>query len=208
MAERNFQYNKTFRYEFLKSGIDSDAVIYVLHGYGQLAKYFIQKFKLITDHFHVIAPEGMHRFYLNGTSGRVGASWMTKEARESDIKDNLAWLNALDEQISHEFSIKKRYLLGFSQGGATAARWYEAEKDKFDSIILWASVFPPDIEKPHKISDSKKAWFVIGSEDEYFDKEIQNEMIQFYQSIGYSVEEYEGGHSIDDKTLKKILSIN
>ena len=30
----------------------------------------------------------MHRFYLEGSSGRVGASWMTKEAREDDKKEN------------------------------------------------------------------------------------------------------------------------
>ena len=42
--------------------------------------------------YTIIAPQGLHKFYLEGTSGRVGASWMTKENREDDIKNYLVYL--------------------------------------------------------------------------------------------------------------------
>ena len=51
----------------------------VCHGYGQLAKFFIRKFKILQkESVYIVAPQGFHKFYLKGFSGRVGASWMTK----------------------------------------------------------------------------------------------------------------------------------
>ena len=75
--------------------------LYVLHGYGQLAQFFVRKFQAAADSgWHVVAPEGGHRFYLKGTSGRVGASWMTREDRLSDIDDYVAFLDALRTQLT------------------------------------------------------------------------------------------------------------
>ena len=143
--EQQFQHKKTFRYQLIHGNEGVEKVLYALHGYGQLVEYFIRKFKHTPEDLLIVAPEGMHRFYLNGTSGRVGASWMTKIARESDISDIISYLNELDRQISSIYTIKKRYLLGFSQGGAAAARWEQLGNVKFDGMILWACIFPPDL---------------------------------------------------------------
>ena len=95
----------------------------VLHGYGQLPEYFIRKFRPLAEAgWHVIAPEGAHRFYLQGTEGRVGASWMTKEARLDDIADQIVFLDALLGQLEEGMASGPRFLLGFSQGVATALR--------------------------------------------------------------------------------------
>jgi predicted esterase len=146
----------------------------------------------------------MHRFYLNGTSGRVGASWMTKEDRESDITDNLNWLSKLFTELTEQKTFKKRILLGFSQGGATAARWFYSQKVQFDQLILWASVFPPDLERPIIQSNSNN-YFVIGTEDEYYNTEAQISEIKFYQNIGFNTLQFEGRHDIENDTLKRIL---
>ena len=140
--ENSFSFSKTFRYETQNEDKHPTKIIYVLHGYGQLAKFFIRKFNALADDYLIVAPEGMHRFYLNGSSGKVGASWMTKEAREIDIKDNIDWLNALDKKISSKHQINERILLGFSQGGATAIRWKMNSQLVFDKTIIWASISP------------------------------------------------------------------
>ena len=36
-----------------------------------------------------MAPEGLSRFYLEGFSGKVGATWMTREDRLNDIDNYL-----------------------------------------------------------------------------------------------------------------------
>ena len=110
--EVNITQNKTYRYQILCKGENPTTLIYVLHGYGQLAKYFIRKFNHL-ENVIIVAPEGGHRFYLKDTSGRDGASWMTREARETDISDNIKYLNSLDIQLSSNHSITKKYCLGF-----------------------------------------------------------------------------------------------
>ena len=108
MTEKKIIVSKTMRY-FTIGDIDkADKLLYVLHGYGQLASYFIKSFDKISDSYFVVAPEGMHRFYLKGTSGRVGASWMTKEAREIDIDENTKNLALLNQQIFRKKNIQKK----------------------------------------------------------------------------------------------------
>lgn len=204
-------HSKTYRYEFLRCNSKSNKVLYVLHGYGQLANFFIRKFEILREKYHIIAPEGMHRFYLNGTSGRVGASWMTKEARESDIQDNLNWLDALDKKISEELCIEERHLLGFSQGGATAARWFSSNSNQFKSIVLWACVFPPDLEpKVASLNFAKddSCIFVIGTGDQYYNSEQQNTLVNFYKSLSFKTITFEGDHNIELDTLQAIYDSN
>jgi predicted esterase len=202
--EQKLSAPKTFRYWISGDLEKANKLLFVLHGYGQLAEFFIRKFKEIPEDYLVIAPEGMHRFYLNGTSGRVGASWMTKEDRESDIADNLNWLSQLFIKLTKQKKIKKTILLGFSQGGATAARWFYGKNVQLDQLILWASVFPPDLEKS-LIQSNSNNYFVIGTEDEYYNTEALKSEIEFHKKIGFRTLQFAGKHEIDIKTLNSIL---
>src|SRR5688572_22997918 len=92
---------KTARYFTLGSLDENTKDIWlVLHGYGQLAEYFIRNFKPIqhpTNFF--IAPEALSRFYVNETTGRIGATWMTKEDREHEIADYLMYLDTIINKL-------------------------------------------------------------------------------------------------------------
>jgi predicted esterase len=203
--EYQFTHPKTYRYRILNEGSNSKKALYVLHGYGQLSEFFIRKFRQLSEEYVIIAPEGMHRFYLNGSSGRVGASWMTKEARETDISDNLSFLDSLDEKLSIDFNFEEKYLLGFSQGGATAARWNQLGSTKFDAMILWASVFPPDLPNNAKANIDQVNYFVIGNEDEFYSEANQEKLIEDYHSKKYLIKRYKGKHDIVNNTLTEIL---
>ena len=149
----------------------------------------------------------MHRFYLNGTSGRVGASWMTKEEREDDISDNIDWLNALNKQIRSLGNFEKCIILGFSQGGATAARWFNSPDMDADHLIMWSSIFPPDIEIEKLIHpNEKRNFFVIGTNDEYFNEDSYNEAVLFYSHLNFEVKTFTGEHNIHSETLHSILA--
>ncbi|MEL6276926.1 MAG: phospholipase, partial [Bacteroidota bacterium] len=55
---------------------------FACHGYGQLASTFIRKFdQLAGAEDYVVAPEGLSRFYWQGFTGKVVASWMTSADR-------------------------------------------------------------------------------------------------------------------------------
>ena len=71
---------------------DKKEILIALHGYGQLGQFFFRKFSAIEKKIGIVIPEGPHRFYLEGSSGRVGASWMTREWRETDIAENTQYL--------------------------------------------------------------------------------------------------------------------
>ena len=202
---------------FLKSGrffshgnlTDGKHLLIALHGYGHLAEYFIRKFYAVdTDKYVVVCPEAPHRFYLKESSGRVGASWMTKEDRLSDIKDYVNFLDTLLSDLKSRTNFESIALLGFSQGGATACRWLAYGQHKFDKFILWATVFPPDMEPEYceKFSISRN-FFVFGTKDEYYDIESIHDHFKEMERIGVPFEmlNFDGTHNIHDKTLLMIL---
>ncbi|MDR0801852.1 hypothetical protein [Fluviicola sp.] len=181
-------------------------IVYVLHGYGQLIEYFCLKFTGVqTDNTLFVFPEGRHRFYLKGTSGKVGASWMTREWREEDIRLNLLSLNLLHREISQNYQAEKITVLGFSQGGATAARWLAYGNVTCDHFISWASVYPPDLAIDKHSLIAKKCTFVLGTEDEYFPASEQDALIADYQLKGIQTVRFEGKHDIHKETLINIL---
>lgn len=200
--EQHLQALKTYRYEIQEP--HHEHLLIALHGYGQLAKFFIRKFKDLTGNIQVVAPEGPHRFYLQGSTGRVGASWMTKEARALDIQDNLVWLNTLLSELQKSYSPKKITLLGFSQGAATAARWYQQNPSAFDQLILWAAVFPADIDAG-SFPTAKSLHFVLGTQDEYYQGEAAQVLLRHYQSMGFKVHTFAGKHDIDGEVVKRLL---
>jgi predicted esterase len=179
-------------------------ILLALHGYGQLAQYFYRKFHSLENDFGLVIPEGPHRFYLEGSSGRVGASWMTKEWREQDIAENTRYLLELTAEIRSSNSTAKLTLLGFSQGGATAARVYQADPSLFSQLILWASVFPPDIAMQH-FPPRNRMDFVIGSKDPYFDSESSAKVQNEYTELGLEIHTFEGAHDIHPQTLRAVL---
>jgi predicted esterase len=182
----------------------------VLHGYGQLAQYFIRKFSVLeADQHVVIAPEGLHRFYLNGTSGRVGASWMTKEERLDDIEDNLNYLDAVYANYIANSSYEQVVLVGFSQGASTAARWLELRRpERISTFIQWAGVFPPDLQPVHSAPMTHiRHVVVVGNQDPYFSAEIRELLPNPKLPFGeYETLLFDGAHDIHAETLLEIAA--
>lgn len=185
-------------------------VVFVLHGYGQHAKYFLRKFSpLESDEMCVIAPEGLSRFYLEGFSGRVGATWMTKEDRLTDIKNYITYLNAVYRRVIVENSDIRVSVIGFSQGAATASRWVADGCIDFHKLILWAGIFPPDMdfEKASSQLRQKSVYYVYGTEDPFLSQEKLNEMkvLSAKLEVKPQLLTFKGGHDIDSSTLQRIF---
>ncbi len=189
----------------------TENVWFVVHGYGQLAEYFIKKFKVLDDGKTVIiAPEALSKFYLKEFSGRVGATWMTKYERDSEILDYISYLNQLYRTILQGMDVNKLKinLLGFSQGTATVARWCMNENIKYDRLILWAGYFGngiQDVIDPLKLTE-KEVVLCYGKEDEFL---IKIDLQQYQQNIQkvipqIQIHTFEGGHTIDEELLLKI----
>jgi predicted esterase len=210
--EHSFSYRRHGRY-FLseKPGAQHRHLCFVLHGHGHLPQYFLKKFTALQrQDVLFVAPEGLHRYYLKGTSGRVGASWMTKENRLQDITDYCHLLDAVAQEVYHLQPFERRLILGFSQGVATACRWLVNSTFSFDALINWAGAFPPDLDYTKAYQDLKNVpvHLVLGKQDEFISQAQLEEHLQFIQAqnISFETHLFEGGHSIPEATLSQVLA--
>lgn len=198
---------RSMRYTLRTASLRTETLIYVLHGYGQLTEFFLKKLEdVLPETVTFVAPEGMHRFYLEGTSGRVGASWMTREMRETDIVENTRSLDQLHTQLTQQLQPDKVLVIGFSQGGATASRWIANGHIVPDGFVSWASVFPPDLTNPDALADNNlKKWFVLGDQDQYFTAETAAETCSFYQTREFEVIRFQGQHVLDKTIVEQLI---
>ena len=185
----------------------------VCHGYGQLARHFIKRFDVLDpiDNY-VIAVQGLSKFYVNATSGNVGATWMTKEDRLIDIENQLTYLdNVFDfETKSIDLSKVKINFLGFSQGVNTVCRWINYKEKYFDKLILWAGSFPDELEKKATFINSKsKIIAVVGLQDPYFNKESFDKQLRKVSAIFKKpeVRTFEGKHEVQRNILKEVIGL-
>ena len=138
-------------------------VWFVLHGYGQLAARFLSRFEPIDDGTRlIVAPEGLSRFYLteDPAERRVGASWMTREDRITEIEDYVRYLDAVYADVVR--SAISVTVLGFSQGATTACRWAALGTSKIDRLIVWGGEVAADVDMRRAL----RLALVYGSRDE------------------------------------------
>lgn len=146
MVEHHITVPRTARYHTLGEAGTASSAWVVLHGYGQLARYFLRKFEGLEEGRLIIAPEGLSRFYLDEGHTRVGASWMTREDREREIRDQISYLDLLaDELRSANPTLSSMNVLGFSQGVATACRWATLGRSAISRLVIWGGTLPPDL---------------------------------------------------------------
>ncbi len=217
MEEKNIAFPCEARYYKLgKMDATTRQVWVVLHGYGQLAQFFIKKFQTLSEqNICVIAPEGLSRFYLSELTeqgrkdNKVGATWMTRENRTVDIRNYITYLDAVCEHELKSFPNIPVTVLGFSQGSATACRWATQGKIKFEKLILWAGIFPPDMDFKvgHDILSMKKTYLVVGKHDPYLNEDRMKEFKQLASQLGIQPEiiSFEGKHEINEEVLSRLI---
>ncbi|WP_324677707.1 phospholipase [Hymenobacter sp. GOD-10R] len=187
-------------------------VWFVAHGYGQLAAYFIRHFAFLAEAdptLVIVAPEGLSKFYLNGTSGRIGATWMTREDRLTEIADYVSYLNQLATKIltlcPPEVAVT---VLGFSQGAATVSRWLTQASFRPARLILWAGAFPPDmdVEVGTHLLHQFLVTVVCGDDDPFVSAEELKKQLTFLRSYGIEPEviRFAGKHALHTETLRQL----
>lgn len=217
MNELEIDFNFKARYFTLGNKSSAKKIWFVLHGYGQLAQYFIRKFNTLeAAGQYVVAPEGLSRFYVEDIAtrsktgnNRVGATWMTRENRQQDIDNYLTYLDTVyHKEVPASFKGEIN-ILGFSQGAATASRWVMNQGISFQRLILWAGIFPPDMDfkKGNELLKQKEVIEVYGTQDPYINEERLKEVAALNEKLGIQpqVIAFDGGHEIDAATLQKLI---
>lgn len=212
MTEHHLSVRRTARYFTLgPAAATAREVWIVLHGYGQLAARFLRHFAPLDDGARcVVAPEGLSRFYAeSGRNDKIGASWMTREDRLSEIDDYIRYLDTLYDEVMRGAGVAARVaVLGFSQGTATAARWLAQGKARADRLILWGGEVPPDLDlaAAHDHWQKTDVTLVVGSEDPFITSKVlaRDEQRLREHGVSFRVVRFDGGHEIRPDVLERI----
>ena len=214
MREHHIPVARTARYYTLGDPLGQPRELwYVCHGYAQLAARFLRRFAPLDDSNRlIVAPEALSRFYIE-RPGRthahspVGASWMTREDRLSEIDDYIGFLDALHAQLFESLSSARTRVtvLGFSQGVATACRWVARGSVRADRLVLWGGLLPPDLDlDAHaEIFRGLELVSVAGDADPHLPAAALSDQRTRLARSGISVREvtYEGGHDVLGEVL-------
>lgn len=191
---------------------DAREVWIACHGYAQLAHRFLRSFAALAEPSRlIVAPEALNRFYIERpgmphTELKVGATWMTREDRDAEISDYVAYLDAVHAKVTPPAA--RVTVFGFSQGVATAARWVALGVSRVDHLVLWAGAIPEDIDLGAGAAGAGglRVTLVLGKQDEFADWAKVDEQVTrlVQQGITPDVHSFEGGHRLDDDVLRRI----
>ena len=167
IVESKIVVDRTASYSIVLPENKIKRVVFVIHGYAQLAKDFIKEFDFLDDgETLIVAPEGLSRFY---SRDKVGASWMTRINREDEIGDYTKYLDKLESSLTEHYDLSSadKKILGFSQGVHTAVRWFTESKYDHSQLILCSSDFPADVDfiKLNKRLNGNELIYIQGKED-------------------------------------------
>lgn len=218
IKEHHIEVARTARFATLgKAAAGTREVWFVLHGYQQLARRFIQYCSALDDgRTFVVAPEGLSRFYVedaggaHGPDSAVGASWMTREDRELEIQDYVRYLDALHDHVfsSIERSSARLCVLGFSQGAATACRWLCLGKSAIDRLVLWGGFWPGDVDLAagRERLGRVRLDLVVGDADEFVppSRVAEEEKRLTDAGIRYELSRFEGRHYLNRHLLREL----
>lgn len=188
----------------------------VLHGYGQLAGEFLDGLRAIDDGRRLlVAPEALSRFYdarsplERHADARVGASWMTREDRLEEIADHLGWLDRVHAHYTGAVAAGVPLtILGFSQGAAAASRWIARGGVAPAHLICWGASVAPELPLgPESLLGRTRCTLVVGDRDRFVSAAnlaAERDRLDA-QGFRYAFETFEGGHRLDDATLRRIV---
>ena len=213
IREHHLRVERTARYYVDGTvGGDVERVWLLCHGYGQLARELLVEAAAlrVDERTLLVAPEGLSRFYARGGAGAVGASWMTKEMREEEIDEYLAYLDRVLDAIMAEIDgTPALSLFGFSQGVATAVRYGLRGRHRAERAILWGSTFQPDeIERSAERMRSLTSVVVAGETDPLVPPESIAAFATEIREAGYPVAyaTHQGGHHLDGALLADLAN--
>jgi len=220
---------RTARYHVLGDPAGAEEVWFVIHGYGQLAGRFIERFRALPGagkRRAVVAPEALSRFYVerevgpHGRESRVGASWMTREEREGEIRDYVEYLDLVAAEVlgeaaarhpaasasSDEGPAPRLIILGFSQGAETASRWAVLGETRPSTLILWGGGLAADLDPARTTAALAGVMirFVVGDDDPWGLHKAADALARLRDS-GIAAEriDYPGGHRIETSVLQE-----
>lgn len=205
-------------YQLGRPGPDTRSLWVACHGYGQLAASFASAMQpAVADDRVIVVPEGLSRFYLDdprkrhGPDAPIGASWMTREDRESEIRDHVEYLDLLVAQCIADIGKDVPVVaLGFSQGVATVCRWAALGVTSLQRLILWGGTLPIDLpaDRGPDLFRGAAVTLVAGRTDKLSPPDVVERDRERLEASAIPVEMrlHMGGHMLSSQMLRSIAA--
>ncbi len=183
----------------------------LLHGLGQRAHRVAERLEpSVPEGVCLVVPEALSRALPRPGAERAGASWSTGEDADADLTDNARYLDDLTDELTERLSVDaRRVLLGFSQGGLTAARWLGRRARAWDRMVVWGSALPADVDRPRLRAHLGDAELVVavGDQDPFVTPERLEQARVDYTALrpDWRHHPFAGGHEMRGDTLAELL---
>ncbi|MBO0360327.1 hypothetical protein J0X19_20370 [Hymenobacter sp. BT186] len=168
MQLHTFSTPRTARYYSLgEPGPTIRHVWFCLHSHNESVDGFATQLRpLDTPERLLILPEGLARFdQPEGFTAEAGsplAAWFASDATAYDLPDVAQYLEALSAQVLAACPPHTTItVLGHGHGAAAACRWLANSRLRYDRLVLYAAVFPPEINRQATLAGLPKRPVVV-----------------------------------------------
>ena len=181
---------------YLVEAADPGAPLLVgFHGYAENADIMLENLRSIGEGWCLLSIQALHRFYTR--TNDIVANWMTRQDREHEITDNIAYVSSVITAVEREHGVARpRVFAGFSQGVAMAYR-AAALGTKCEGLVVLAGDVPPDVGS--RASALPPVLLGRGVKDEWYTEEKAAADLAVLRGAGVRVSEcvFDGGHTWD-----------
>lgn len=210
--QKTVLYNTTKPYSTLNTITKKTKNIWmVFHGMGYLSRYFLKPFlALDPEENYIISPQAPSKYYLDDQFKYVGASWLTREDRDLELQNALAYVDGVFENEAIPENVNL-ILFGFSQGVSIVTRWMSLRKINCSSLLLYAGSIPNELSATDfdfMDFETTSVKIIFGNQDKYLTEErvqLENKKINLIFKGNATTVTYEGGHEINSKVLLGLI---
>ena len=206
--EKRLSYTISNTYSTLNEHTENTKTVWlVFHGIGYLSRYFLKYFKhLNPEENYIIAPQAQSKYYLNGEYRHIGASWLTRENTEEEIKNMVNYLDAVFEAEGLS-EIENLNIFGYSQGVSVATRFVARRKINCNNLIMHSGKVPQELKSEDFSFLTKTNFsFIYGTEDKYLESgiiSVEKDRLNEIFPQNLQILTFEGGHEVNTRLISK-----
>lgn len=188
-------------YEYIfKEGTVGEPVLVLLHGTGADEKNLLPVADVLAPEATIfsirgnVSEHGMNRYFKRHAEGNYDVEDLHMRGKEL-----YAFIEEKAEE--HDFSLEDVILFGFSNGSNIGINMMLLEDSKIDKGMLYAPMYPVDLEAGPDLSDAK-VLLSMGENDPIVPKEESERVIDIFESRGANVDQvWVNSHEINGDNL-------
>lgn len=175
-------------------------VFVLLHGTGGTETDLLPLAQALNPEYNVLSirgnvkENGMNRYFRRLGEGNY--DWEDLEFRGNELYGFIA-----EKAKEYDFKLKDVIFVGFSNGSNIAIQLMLQQEEKFKKAMLFAPLYPTDLEKKHDFSDVK-VFLSLGKGDPIVPESESERVISLFEDRNAAVTTvWVNGHTLPEEAL-------